>query len=537
MLDSDLVESVSGDSASGIGPGPEAILLANAPDGLEAAWLAGRLRRGQAATILHVAHDGARLRFLAGMVAFFAPEIEIVEIPAWDCLPYDRISPSAGIMAERLRALGRLAAGPGRAKRLVLTTANAIVQKVPPPERVRAAHLRAKAGARVDRDGLVAYLERNGYHRTSAVVEAGDYAVRGGLVDVFPSGQEQPVRLDFFGSTLESIRSFDPLTQRSQGKVAALELMPVSEVLLDADAVESFKSGYLRRFGAVTADPLLELVEAGRVFPGMEHWLPLFHPDLVPLTAYLDPEAEIGLDHLARDAIKARAALIGEHYEARLAPVPPGTSFGAAPYRALPPELLYLDEGGVERELASRTRLEFSHFGPPPRPPAGIARVEDLGGHASRDFAPERANRSLNLFDAIVAYLDELVAAGERPLIAAYSEGTAERLRQVLADHGFDRLTRVERWADVPEVAGCGHRRPADRARLQGTGHPRDRRARSAGRPADRGGQAQPQGRRQVRPGHRRPVGGRLRRPCRARHRPLRGPGDARRSPVRRTTA
>ena len=131
---------------AGIGPGPEAILLANAPDGLEAAWLAGRLRRGQAPTILHVARDGARLRFLAGMVAFFAPEIEIVEIPAWDCLPYDRISPSAGIMAERLRALGRLAAGPGRAKRLVLTTANAIVQKVPPPERVRAAHLRAKAG-------------------------------------------------------------------------------------------------------------------------------------------------------------------------------------------------------------------------------------------------------------------------------------------------------------------------------------------------------------------------------------------------------
>ena len=364
VLDSDLVELVSSNSPSGIGPRPEAILLANAPDGLEAAWLAGRLRRGQAPTILHVAHDGARLRFLAGMVAFFAPEIEIVEIPAWDCLPYDRISPSAGIMAERLRALGRLAAGPGRAKRLVLTTANAIVQKVPPPERVRAAHLRAKAGARVDRDGLVAYLERNGYHRTSAVVEAGDYAVRGGLVDVFPSGHEQPVRLDFFGSTLESIRSFDPLTQRSQGKVAALELMPVSEVLLDADAVESFKSGYLRRFGAVTSDPLLESVEAGRVFPGMEHWLPLFHPDLVPLTAYLDPEAEIALDHLARDAIKARAALIGEHYEARLAPVPPGTSFGAAPYRALPPELLYLDEGGIERELASRDPPRVLAFQP-----------------------------------------------------------------------------------------------------------------------------------------------------------------------------
>ena len=121
------------------------------------------------------------------------------------------------------------------------------------------------------------------------MVEAGDYAVRGGLVDVFPSGAEQPVRLDFFGSTLESIRSFDPLTQRSQGKVDGAR----------ADAGErgaarrrrrssAFKAGYLRQFGAVTGDPLLEAVEAGRSFPGMEHWLPLFHPDLVPLTAYLD---------------------------------------------------------------------------------------------------------------------------------------------------------------------------------------------------------------------------------------------------------
>ena len=453
-LADDIPDVLAGDDGQGAESGPASVLLANAPDGLEAAHLADRLRRGLSSTILHVAHDGARLRFIAGMVAFFAPEVEIVEVPAWDCLPYDRISPSAGIMAERLRALGRLAAGPRRGKRLILTTANAMVQKVPPPARVRAAHLRAKAGGRVDRDALLGYLERNGYHRTSAVVEAGDYAVRGGLVDVFPSGHEQPLRLDFFGSTLESIRSFDPLTQRSQGKVAALELMPVSEVLLDAEAVEAFKAGYLRRFGAVTGDPLLESVEAGRVFPGMEHWLPLFHPDLVPLTAYLDGEAEIGLDHLAREAIKARAALIGEHYEARLAPVPPGTSFGAAPYRALPPELLYLDEGGVERELASRPRLEFSHFGPLPRPPAGIARIEDLGGQASRDFAAERANRQLNLFDAIVAYLDELVAAGERPLLAAYSEGTADRLRQVLADHGFDRLTRVERWAEVGQAGG-----------------------------------------------------------------------------------
>ena len=266
------------------------------------------------------------------------------------------------------------------------------MQKVPPPERVRAAHLRAKAGARVDRDGLVAYLERNGYHRDQCRGGGGRLRRARRPVDVFPSGQEQPVRLDFFGSTLESIRSFDPLTQRSQGKVAALELMPVSEVLLDGDAVEAFKAGYLRRFGAVTADPLLESIEAGRVFPGMEHWLPLFHPDLVPLTAYLDPEAEIGLDHLARDAIKARAALIGEHYEARLRA---GTAGHQLRCRTLPahcrPSCSISTRAGSSASSragpASSSRLSARRRGRRPASPG--SRI--CGGRPSRDFAPERA--------------------------------------------------------------------------------------------------------------------------------------------------
>lgn len=428
------------------------VLLAQAPEGLEALHLAARLRRGQAASILHIARDAPRMAFIAAMVRFFAPEVETVAVPAWDCLPYDRISPNAGIMAERLQALARLAADPGRRRRLILSSANAVLQKVPPPQLVRAGHFSARAGTRVDRERLIAYLERNGYRRASAVVEAGEYAVRGGLLDLFPSGVEEPLRLDFFGATLESIRRFDPLTQRSLGKVDRVELMPVSEVLLDPDAAERFKAGYLRQFGAVTGDPLLEAVEAGRNFPGMEHWLPLFHPDLVPLTTYLAEDAEVSFDHLASEAIKARAALIGEHYEARLQPPAAGTSFGTTPYRPLPPERLYLDEHGLERALGGRTRLHFSIFGPPPRPPAGIDEVRSLGGHPARDFAPERADRNVNLFDAIVAHLKALVAAGEKPLLAASSEGTLERLKGVLADHGFDGLSKVERWADAVEA-------------------------------------------------------------------------------------
>lgn len=435
--------------------GGRTVLAANALEGLDAFDLARRCRRAGSASFLHVARDGPRLAFLERLVRFFDPGIEVVAIPAWDCLPYDRVSPSARVMAERLRGLARLAEGPPQGPRLVLTTANALVQKVPPPDRVRSARFRAAAGKRVDRDALVAYLERNGYHRQGAVVEPGDYAVRGGLVDIFPSGAEQPVRLDLFGATLESIRTFDPLSQRSHGRLPALELMPASEVLPDGHSAERFRAGYLRQFGAVTGDPLLEAVEAGRAFPGMEHWLPLFHPDLVPLTAYLEPGAPVGLDHLALDAVKARAALIAEHFEARRQPAAGGSSFGSAPYRPLPPELLYLDEGGVERALQGRERMQHAILGPPPRPPAGVDRVEDLRGQRARDFARERADASVNLFDAIVAHLRELVAAGEKPLLAAYSEGAVERLRQVLADHGFEALETVERWEQVREVAGA----------------------------------------------------------------------------------
>ena len=327
------------------------------------------------------------------MVAFFAPEIEIVEIPAWDCLPYDRVSPNAGIMAERLRAL----AGSRRAgarQRLVLTTANAIVQKVPPPERVRAAHLRAKAGGRVDRDGLVAYLERNGYHRTSAVVEAGDYAVRGGLVDIFPSGQEQPVRLDFFGSTLESIRSFDPLTQRSQGKVEALELMPVSEVLLDADAVERSRPAILRRFGAVTADPLLEAVEAGRAFPGhgaLAAAVPprpgaahrLSRPGGRDRPRPLGARRGQGPGRPDRRALRGAPAPPAAGHQLRRRPVPRAAARAALSRRGR-------GRAGARRAAPA---WQFSHFGPPPRPPAGIAGSRTWAG--TRPGTSRRARQPL----------------------------------------------------------------------------------------------------------------------------------------------
>ncbi|MCS6778879.1 MAG: transcription-repair coupling factor [Geminicoccaceae bacterium] len=418
-----------------------AVLLGNAREGLEARFLAERLLRGRARTILFVAHDLERARAVAERVLFWAPELETLVLPAWDCLPYDRTSPTAAVMAERLAVLARLAEASER-PRLVVSTANAILQRVPPPEVVRSGRLVLEAGRRIGRETLVGWLEREGYQRVGTVVEPGEYAVRGGLLDLFPTGGAKPVRLDFFGEVVESIRHFDPASQRSAGKLARLELVPASEVVLDAAAIERFRIGFLREFGAVTDDPLLEAVSAGRRVAGMEHWLPLFHERLVTLLDYLPERAELAFDHLAMEAIRERAALIGEHYEARRNP-PVATGFGTAPYRPLPPERLYLDEQSFGRLIARRARFFFSRFAPPPAPPAGIDRCLDLEGKPARDFAAERTDRGVNLFDAVVAHLRSLLAAGQKPLLVASSEGALERLKQVLEDHGPVPLRRV----------------------------------------------------------------------------------------------
>ena len=421
-------------------------LLANALEGLDGHFLASRLQRGRTRCILHIARDAPRAALLEQLVRFFAPEVEIVTVPAWDCLPYDRISPNPELMAQRLAALGTLAGPPATRPRLVLTTANAIVQRVAPPAAIAGGAFTIEKGRRLDRSALLSWLERNGYRRSGTVVEQGEYAVRGGLIDLFATGAARPVRLDLFGEVVDSLRSFDPLTQRSGERVAQTILRPMSEAPLDPAAVERFRRGYLQQFGAVTDDPLLEAVGGGRPFAGMEHWLPLFHERLVTLFDFLPPAAEIGLDHLAIEAIAARGQLVAEHYRARREPSAATGSFGGAPYRPLPPELLYVDPDSLQRDLGKHRCWRFSIFGPPPGRPEGVAAVIDLAGRPARDFARERADRSINLFDAIVGHLHELAATRRPVLLAAFSPGAAERLGQLLQDHGLHEILLADDW-------------------------------------------------------------------------------------------
>src|SRR6476620_11634982 len=201
--------------------------VADGADGLVVADLARAVAArddAPAISLAVVCRDGQRMAALSRALAFFGPDIAVLEFPAWDCLPYDRVSPHAGIVAQRMTALSRLARIKGRDRpSVLLTTVNDALQRVPARDLIGKQAFSAAPGNVPGMEGVIRWLELNGFARVSTVREAGEYAVRGGILDLFPPGMDLPVRLDFFGDTLESIRSFDPETQRTTDQLRALD--------------------------------------------------------------------------------------------------------------------------------------------------------------------------------------------------------------------------------------------------------------------------------------------------------------------------
>jgi transcription-repair coupling factor (superfamily II helicase) len=425
---------------------PRRLVIAGAPQGYDALVLARLARLGRR-TVLHIAEDEGRMAQMAQAVAFFAPDIELLTFPAWDCLPYDRVSPNGEVVARRIETLTRLAEAPrppSSAPRVVVATVSAALQRLPPREIFAGAVFAAKKGDPLPLGKLTDYLSRNGYVRAETVREPGEYALRGGIVDLFPPGCEEPLRIDLFGEEIEAIRGFDPVSQRSTGHLDSFRLKPVSEVLLDARAIERFRSGYRGLFGAVTGeDPLYEAISEGRRYGGMEHWLPLFLPRLETLFDYL-PDAAVTLDHNAEEACEERLDTIADYYEARRTMGARGDGI-EAPYKPLPPDRLYLGRAEWEGALRGRAVGLFSPF----RPPEHAEDTVDAEGRAGRDFAEVRARPGANVFDELRTVVLEQEAAKKRVVLACYSAGARDRMAGLLRDHGTTAIAPCERWADV----------------------------------------------------------------------------------------
>ena len=404
------------------------ITLGGAPEGFDASLvLAEVAKRG--GPVVHVALDDRRMASMADALRFFDPSMPVVQFPAWDCLAYDRTSPNADVSATRMATLAALVHGmPERF--VLLTTVNAVTQRVPAREVLKEAAFTARVGSRIDEEALRNFLVRMGFSQSHSVTEPGDYAVRGGIIDIYPPGEGGPVRLDLFGDVLDGARRFDPGTQRTTEKLDVVELAPVSEVILDEAAITRFRQNYRIEFGAAgTDDPLYEAVSAGRKHQGVEHWLPFFHERLESLFDYL-PGASVMLDDQVTAARLARWEAVKDQYETRRLALEKRDRMDSI-YKPVPPGLLYLDDAAWETVTSPVRMVQMS-----PLPRASGPGVVDAGGRLGRNFSPERQLENVSLFGALAAHVKAKM--GEGPVvIASYSEGARERLDGLIEDEGL----------------------------------------------------------------------------------------------------
>ncbi len=422
------------------------ITLSGAPEGYDALLLARELQKS-GGPILHVARDATRMAAMAAALDFFAPDVTRLTFPGWDCLPFDRVSPNPDISAARMATLAALAHGLPTNRVIVLTTMNAVTQRLPAREVLREASFSATVDSRIDVDGLKAFLVRMGFSQSPTVTEPGDFAVRGGIIDIFPPGEGGPVRLDLFGDVLDGARRFDPVSQRTTENLSVIELAPVSEVILDEAAITRFRQNYRIEFGAATSDdPLYEAVSAGRKQQGMEHWLPFFHERLETLFDYL-PGASVMLDDQLTPARLSRWEGIADQYDTRREAMQAKNRMDSV-YKPCPPELLYLnDEAWLEATKEHRV-IALAAL-----PQATGANVLDGGGRIGRNFAPERQQEKINLFSALADHVRVKREDGA-VVVASYSEGARERLKGLLADEDLTATAEIADFRDVPDSHG-----------------------------------------------------------------------------------
>jgi transcription-repair coupling factor (superfamily II helicase) len=419
------------------------LTLAGVPTGF-LPWLSADLARaahgsGKGGRGVMIVADEAAMRALAETVPLFAPEVQVLTLPGWDCLPYDRASPALRVMAERLATLSSLQLKQDKPQ-LLVTTASAASQRLLTPFRIRQLTRRLAAGEQIPRESLVGQLNALGYQRTDTVAEHGEYAVRGSLIDVFPAGADMALRLDFFGDEIDSIRRFDPADQRSTDRAEHFILMPASEALLDVETIKLFRSRYREKFGATaTQDPLYQALSDGRRMAGMEHWLPLLEERLSTLFDHLGEHDLIVRDTAADQALTSRREAIEDYYQNRVS----AGSGEAGTYRPLEPDQLYLGRDEWT-DVAEAAPIHLAS----PFPEPESDRIIDFGVQPARDFAPERAQQA-NIYEAVAAHVGKLRREGKKVVLASYTRGARERLSGLLEDHGLKARALVDSWQEA----------------------------------------------------------------------------------------
>lgn len=419
--------------------------IASVPDGYDAFLLKGLAQSGTA-DILYIVSDGFALERTASLLEYIAPEITTRKLPAWDTVPYDRVSPNVNIVAQRLETLSKLAAHPNPDKkhpRVIIASVSSAIQKLPPKKIFLNAMREVRVGNELSFNDFVHYATVNGYNRVEQVIEPGEYALRGDIIDIFPVGTEEPLRIDLFGDEVERIRTFDAMSQRTTGELTHYNFDVMSEVVLDANTVKNFRTRYREAFGAAFKDDeIYEAISNSKKYMGMENWLPFFYEDKLPTLFDYIPMASVIIGRKVEEALKAKAESIADYYIARLEALKVKSATEVDVYRPVPPEEMFLNEAEFKRIIQKREAAYFTNLTLPQEEDIIDAKV--LPG---REFSQAKNVTASKVYEDLQAFLSE--NAKLRRIIFAYSAGSRERLFSLMSEHGITDVRFAENWDEV----------------------------------------------------------------------------------------
>lgn len=394
---------------------------------------------GKYSRCIHISTNQQEMERMAALIAWFMPNLTCICFPAWDCLPFDRVSPKPEIMAERSAVLYRLLQETDATKPLVLlTTANAITQRVLPKEVLSTTCMELANNSEATLDRLRNFLARAGYRRTVKAIEAGEYALRGGIVDIIPAGHALGVRLDYFGDELESIHWFDPITQLRGSSCETITLLPASEVLLNEDTIAEFRSNYRKQFGAISKSNLMyEAITNQQAVQGMEHYLPLFYTHVATLFDYCG-DAAILQSYEAADAVKERQESTQDYYTTRKQ----YENVGDTPYSPLPPEMLYLMEAHWEVHMARKSQFFSTAYADA----TSNSVSQKLPVSAGRNLVQERLTGEKDPYKQLLLLQQSLK---KNIIICGVSEGSTLRMESLMKEHHLT-VQKIDDWNDLP---------------------------------------------------------------------------------------
>lgn len=420
--------------------------LVSAPrlEGSAPAYLLARLLSDDPRLFLVVTADQDGADEMTRELRFFAerPE-EILPFPAWDVAPFESASPHPDLIGERLKALFALLEG--RVRALVLPLAAALQRVIPPHTLGEVSHYLV-TGEEVEREELLEKLVKLGYLHAPLVEDRGSFSVRGGILDIFPPDLPRPVRIEFFGDQVESMRFFDPLTQRSQDPISELVLLPSRELVLSEEVLKGLAPRLKRRcddlgIGADRRRALLEQLSHAIYPPGVEFLQPLFHPDLTSIFSYTKGAIRVLVDPAS---LKEEA----QRFEGALA-----DCFRRAELRdaiVCDPKELYLAPEELEGLIDGGTRLTF-----PRLELAGEGGVRvPFSCQGNADLKLEHAAEGEGALAPLAERLKGFLKEGDRVLIPCHQAGQARRLYELLFRYELPLEIAEERFPEALDAGG-----------------------------------------------------------------------------------